>query len=214
MEYSPREPLRNKAISSPGPQLASKEWQRLHNCTHPHAGPSATEIPIAPAPRCSVLAGQGWGDRLPLTDFVGPCAGRDSCRQARQGPRAQVQGQRGLTAPQTRAVLKAARDHRLYALYVLALCLGLRRGELLELRWTDVDLEAGKLEVIQSLQRVAGRLQFIRPKTSDSERTVPLPPIYAEALREHRRKQFAERSDRWEEWTEHGLVSPHAAALR
>jgi integrase len=115
---------------------------------------------------------------------------------------------RGLTVPQARAVLKAARDHRLYALYVLALCLGLRRGELLGLRWTDVDLEAGKLEVVQSLQRVAGRLQFVRPKTSDSERTVPLPPICVEALREHRRKQFAERSDRWEEWTEHGLVFP------
>ncbi|GAA1633422.1 hypothetical protein GCM10009733_032990 [Nonomuraea maheshkhaliensis] len=76
------------------------------------------------------------------------------------------------------------------------------------LRWADVDLEASKLEVVQSLQRVAGRLQFVRPKTSDSERTVPLPPICVEALREHRRKQFAERSDRWEEWTEHGLVFP------
>jgi integrase len=62
--------------------------------------------------------------------------------------------------------------------------------------------------VVQSLQRVAGRLQFVRPKTSDSERTVPLPPICVEALREHRRKQFAERSDRWEEWSEHGLVFP------
>ncbi|MEU8247912.1 site-specific integrase [Nonomuraea sp. NPDC048916] len=84
---------------------------------------------------------------------------------------------RGLTVPQSHAVLKAARDHRLYALYVLALCLGLRRGELLGLRWTDIDLDAAKLEVVQSLQRVAGRLQFVRPKTSDSERTVPLPPI-------------------------------------
>ncbi|WP_226873155.1 tyrosine-type recombinase/integrase [Microbispora sitophila] len=53
-----------------------------------------------------------------------------------------------------------------------------------------------------------GRLQFVRPKTSDSERTVPLPPICVEALREHRRKLFAERSDRGEEWTEHGLVFP------
>nr|WP_245740614.1 site-specific integrase [Nonomuraea maritima] len=121
---------------------------------------------------------------------------------------------RGLTVPQARAVLKASKDHRLHALYVLALCLGLRRGELLGLRWEDVDLEGGKLEVIQSLQRVAGRLQFVRPKTSDSERTVPLPPICAETLREHRRKLFTERSDRWEEWTEHGLVSPPAAGPR
>ncbi|MBN6057924.1 site-specific integrase [Nonomuraea sp. RK-328] len=115
---------------------------------------------------------------------------------------------RGLTVPQARALLKAAQDHRLYALYALALCLGLRRGELLGLRWEDVDLDAAKLEVVQSLQRVGGRLQFVRPKTSDSERTVPLPPICAEALRGHRKKLFAERSERWEEWQEHGLVFP------
>lgn len=115
---------------------------------------------------------------------------------------------RGLTVPQSRAVLNAAHEHRLSALYVLALCLGLRRGELLGLRWVDVDLDGAKLEVIQTLQRVGGRLQFVRPKTSDSERTVPLPSICVEALREHRRRQFAERSDRWEDWEEHGLVFP------
>src|SRR3954471_3849764 len=47
---------------------------------------------------------------------------------------------RGLTVDQARDVLEAARDERLYALYVLALCLGLRRGELFGLRWEDVDL--------------------------------------------------------------------------
>lgn len=115
---------------------------------------------------------------------------------------------RGLTMPQAREVLKAAEEHRLSALYVLALCLGLRRGELLGLRWVDVDLDGAKLEVIQTLQRVGGRLQFVRPKTNDSERTVPLPSICVEALLEHRRRQFAERSDHWKDWDEHGLVFP------
>ncbi|MBB4919095.1 tyrosine-type recombinase/integrase [Streptosporangium saharense] len=115
---------------------------------------------------------------------------------------------RGLTVLQARAVLKAAKEHRLSALYVLALCLGLRRGELLGLRWVDVDLDGAKLEVIQTLQRVGGRLQFVRPKTNDSERTVPLPSICVEALREHRRRQFAERSDHWEDWEENSLVFP------
>lgn len=111
-------------------------------------------------------------------------------------------------------MLKASREHRLSALYVLALCLGLRRGELLGLRWVNVDLDGAKLEVIQTLQRVGGRLQFVRPKTNDSERTVPLPSICVEAFREHRRRQLAERSDRWEDWEdwedweEHGLVFP------
>ncbi|GAA4236732.1 integrase [Streptosporangium album] len=46
------------------------------------------------------------------------------------------------------------------------------------------------------------------PKANDSERTVPLPSICVEALRAHRKQQFAERSDRWNDWEEHGLVFP------
>jgi integrase len=52
---------------------------------------------------------------------------------------------RGLTVAEARRVLKAAADERLYALYVLALCLGLRRGELLGPRWSDIDLDAESL---------------------------------------------------------------------
>jgi integrase len=73
---------------------------------------------------------------------------------------------RGLTVPQARAVLAAAYDETLCALYVLAFCLGLRRGELLGLRWADIDLEAGTLEVVHALQGVGGELKFVRrPKT-------------------------------------------------
>jgi integrase len=79
---------------------------------------------------------------------------------------------RGLSIVQTRRVLKAAKGERLYALYVLALCLGLRRGELLGLRWEDIDLDSGTLEVVQTLQRVGGALRFVRPKTEDSARTI------------------------------------------
>jgi integrase len=91
---------------------------------------------------------------------------------------------------------------------VLAVCLGLRRGELLGLRCQDVDLETGSLEVIQTLQRVVGRRQFVKPKTQDSERTIPLPPICLDALKDHCKRQFAERSDRWPDWDDHGLVFP------
>jgi integrase len=115
---------------------------------------------------------------------------------------------RGLTVDQARIVLKAAKDERLYALYVLALCLGLRLGELLGLRWQDLDLEAGTLEVVQTLQRIDGALRFVRPKTDDSERTIPLPDLCIEALREHRDRQAVERSDAWPDWQEHRLVFP------
>jgi integrase len=75
---------------------------------------------------------------------------------------------RGLTTAQARTVLRVAAGHRLYALYVLGLFLGLRRGELLGLRWVDVDLDGQKLEVVQALQRVGGRLRFVKRKTGDS----------------------------------------------
>jgi integrase len=116
---------------------------------------------------------------------------------SRPGAAAKDKVNRGLTTIQARAVLRAATGTRLYARYVLALCLGLRRGELLGLRWEDIDLDSEKLEVVQTFQRVRGRLRFIRPKTDDSERTVPLPPLCVEALREDKKRQFAERSAAW-----------------
>jgi integrase len=71
---------------------------------------------------------------------------------------------RGLTMQQAKATLGAAERHRLSALYVLALFLGLRRGELLGLRWQDVDLDDAKLEVVQTLQRSADRFASFRPR--------------------------------------------------
>lgn len=115
---------------------------------------------------------------------------------------------RGLTTEQARRVLRASREDRFHALYVLALCLGLRRGELLGLRWEDVDLDTGTLEVVQTLQRVSGELRFVRPKTENSERTIPLPHFCIDALKGHRERQLAERSDAWPGWEDHGLVFP------
>jgi integrase len=115
---------------------------------------------------------------------------------------------RGLTAHQAKAVMAAAAGHRLSALYVLALYLGLRRGELLGLRWQDVDLDDAKLEVVHTLQRVSGALRLVPPKTEDSARTVPLPPVCVEALRAHRQLQAAECSEAWPDWEDHGFVFP------
>ena len=62
--------------------------------------------------------------------------------------------------------------------------------------------------MVQTLQRVGGALRFVRPKTEDSARTVPLPSLCIEALRECRRQQFTERADAWPEWRENRLVFP------
>jgi len=62
----------------------------------------------------------------------------------------------------------------------------MRRGELLGLRWSDIDLKAARLTVNQSLERLSGKTTFKSPKTSGSRRTITLPALTVEALREHR----------------------------
>ncbi len=113
---------------------------------------------------------------------------------------------RGLSVKDARLLLRLSREDRLHALYVLALTLGLRRGELLGLHWVNVDLDAGALEVVWNLQRVGGELRLVPPKTRHSLRTVPLPELCLAALREHRKQQMGERLAAGGRWVESGLV--------
>ena len=113
---------------------------------------------------------------------------------------------RGLTVAQAKSLLEAVAAERLQALYVLAVYLGLRRAEVLGLRWADVDLEQERLQVTQTLQRVDGQLQLLPPKTRHSRRTIPLPPPCVEALRQHRARQDREKLALGPDWTDSGLV--------
>lgn len=83
--------------------------------------------------------------------------------------------------------------HRLWAAYELAVRIGLRRGELLGLRWSGVALHEGVLTVRQALQRVGGELLFVAPKTQRSARRVALPSECVTALRAQRAQQIADR---------------------
>lgn len=88
----------------------------------------------------------------------------------------------------------ATADDRLYALYVLAIMAGMRQGELLALRYRDVDLDGGSLQVRYTLQKlVGGGWAFGEPKTARSRRRITLPETAIAALKEHRRRQLAER---------------------
>ncbi len=113
---------------------------------------------------------------------------------------------RGLTPDQARTLLASAEDDRLFALYVVAVYLGLRRGELLGLQWEHVDLDEETLQVVQTLQRVDGQLQLLPPKTRTSRRTIPLPDPVVEALRAHKVAQNKERLAAGERWTDSGMV--------
>jgi integrase len=113
---------------------------------------------------------------------------------------------RGLSIPDAQRLLQAVRGTRWHPLYVLALLLGLRRGELLGLRWSDVDLEAETLTVRQNLVRAAGELRIQAPKTRRSRRTLPLPPQVVAALKSRRATQAAERLAAGTSWADNGLI--------
>ncbi|MFC4942346.1 tyrosine-type recombinase/integrase [Pseudonocardia sp. GCM10023141] len=115
---------------------------------------------------------------------------------------------KGLQVSEVKQLLVEARKTRLYGLYVVAATLGLRRGELLGLRWTDVDLVRATLTVAQTVQRVGGRLVVDDTKSQASDATVPLPKITRKALLDHLARQGKERVDAGEIWQEHGLVFP------
>ena len=98
-----------------------------------------------------------------------------------------------LTKPEVATLLRAAEPTWLYLPVLVAVTTGMRRGELLGLRWSDIDLKAAWLTVNQSLERVKGKTVFKSPKTTTSRRTITLPALTIEALKEHRAAQAAER---------------------
>lgn len=102
------------------------------------------------------------------------------------GPRAEG---RSLTVTQARALLDAARGHPLEAAFVLGLTCGLRPGELLGLKWEDVDLDQGVLRVNRAVSRVSGKVQVGPTKTAASRRQLRLPLGTEDALRQHRTRQ-------------------------
>jgi integrase len=111
-----------------------------------------------------------------------------------------------LSPEQARALLETAEGDRLEALYVLALSTGMRQGELLGLRWRNVDLDGGSLQVRATLQRTRDGFTFSEPKTARSCRQVTLTKQAVEALRGHRSRQVEERLQMGGAWEDNGLV--------
>ncbi len=115
---------------------------------------------------------------------------------------------KGLSVDQVRKIIAAAEGHRLHALYVVAATLGLRRGELLGLRWSDLDLDNGTAAIDQTVQRAGGKLHLQDTKTEESDGILPLPDWTWVALLDHQKRQQRERKRLAEVWQDHGLVFP------
>ncbi len=108
---------------------------------------------------------------------------------------------------ETAAVLAAGDDTDLAALWRLALLCGPRRGELLGLRWEDVDLDRGTLSVRRTLSRgKGGTWELGQPKTASGRRSIALPASCVAALRKHKATQNAERLRMGPIWEDHGFV--------
>ena len=94
----------------------------------------------------------------------------------------------GRAPEQLRAFLDTASQHRLFAFYRLAAYTGARRGELLNLRWHDIDLDHGEVRITGSAAVIAG--QRIEGTTkSGRSRTVSIDPSTVQVLRDHRKRQ-------------------------
>src|SRR6266851_2805352 len=98
-----------------------------------------------------------------------------------------------LTPDQIKSVLQALRGRRLYGVALTGLATGMRRGEIVALRWGDVDLDAGKIRVERSLEQTNAGLAFKEPKTKAGRRTVSIPSSVVTGLRDHWREQQKQR---------------------
>jgi integrase len=116
-----------------------------------------------------------------------------------------------LTTEQAHQLLFATRGHRLEALFILALATGMRRGELLALKWQDINFATSTLQVRRILTRVPSKLPgkgFVEsePKTQRSRRSVVVAPFALEALRQHYERQLEAKRKAGVAWQEHDYV--------
>lgn len=115
-----------------------------------------------------------------------------------------------LTADEAQRFLATVLNHRLYALYFLAFTYGLRQGELIGLRWTDIDLQRREIHIRSQVRRRKHEAVRSTPKTPKSRRTLLIDDMTVAILSAHAQRQQDERTHQQArgKWTENGLVFP------
>ncbi len=97
-----------------------------------------------------------------------------------------------LTADEIRRFLIQAKEEGMYEIFLLDLTTGMRRGELMALRWDDLNFETGELRIDKQIYPVGGELVTGVPKTKNARRTIILPPAMLEILAEYKKGIFSE----------------------
>jgi len=110
------------------------------------------------------------------------------------------------TKEQLKAFLDAVKNERLYALWHLVAMTGIRRGEAIGLRWSDVDLENARLAVRRALIPTNRDVVVSEPKTAKGRRVVALDPATVEVLKGQAARQLDEQQEWDKAWVETGLV--------
>ncbi len=112
-----------------------------------------------------------------------------------------------LTMEQAKKLLETAKGHNMEALFILALTTGMRRGEILALKWQDVSFIEKTIQVRRTFTRTPGhRYVEAETKTKKSRRNIVLPQIVVDVLIQHRVNQAEARSEAGEHWQERDLV--------
>lgn len=132
---------------------------------------------------------------------VNPC-------DAVRAPRPEEKEMKAITPAETARLLQGLQGTRYYVPVLVAVSCGLRRGELLALRWKDVDMDARTLSVKQALEQTKAGVTTKAPKTKKSARTIAVPAFVLTALKTHKAGQAARKLEQGNTWKDNDLVFP------
>ena len=140
----------------------------------------------------------------------------DAADPPRGGPKSDGVHAWDAVSLRTFLALSQESEDRLHALWVLLATTGMRRGEALGLRWADLDLDRGRLRIVQTITQVRSKVAVGEPKTTSGRRSVSLDPATVAVLRDHRKAMLKERLLVGPDFSDEGLVfhQPDGACLR
>ena len=122
-------------------------------------------------------------------------------------PKGSAKRNEPFTPIQLKQFLDGVKNHRLYAIFWLAAYSGARKGELLALKWTDLDFETSRLVISKNRVVVRGvAIDQNSTKGGEGRRIIHLDPLTLDVLNQHRKSQIAERLKAGSEWQENGYI--------
>lgn len=188
-----------------GPKTRERYLELLRLHVRPHIGalPLHKLQPVHLAELYAELLAKGLGPRTighvhrvlhkALTVAVGWSLVSRNPAAIAKPPRVQAHEVEIITVEQAEKILQCLRGRALYPIIALALATGMRRGELLALRWGDVDLDTSRIQVERSLEQTKAGLRFKEPKTKHGRRSIKIPPSVVSELKAHWTLQQAQR---------------------